>query len=211
MTTATKTPKDSIVQTRKIVSNEHLNPNGVLFGGYLMCWIDEIAFMSARRYAGSPSCVTVNIDNISFMEPIQLGEEVQLTACVNYVGNTSMEIGVKVEKEGSSHTDLKHTNSAYLTFVCLDKNFRPTQVPSLRLETEEDQRRYQEAYLRLKVRKRLKTHFENKLKTSNVQKIRPAASLATIAKRRSAMLLKHIEKLRAKNNFSKMTERFYFF
>src|SRR5438105_4621738 len=95
----TKTSRDSVVLTRKIVTPPQLNPNGTLFGGVLMSWIDEVAFMSARRYSGRPFVVTASIDNITFLMPLRSGEHVLLTSQVNYVGRTSMEIGVKVERE----------------------------------------------------------------------------------------------------------------
>src|SRR6266568_2495387 len=94
-----KTPKESAFVTRKVIMPDQLNPNGTLFGGVIMSWIDEVGFMSARRYSERPFVVTANIDNITFLTPLRLGEHVVLTSSVNYVGRCSMEIGVKVEKE----------------------------------------------------------------------------------------------------------------
>lgn len=158
-----KTRASSLVTTQKIVAGEHLNPNGVLFGGYLMCWVDEIAFMCARRFTGKPGCVTVNIDNITFKTPIKLGEHVLLSAWVNHVGKTSMEIEVKVEKENPKKLQLVTTNTAHLTFVCLNSKLKPVAVPRISLETIEDHRKNQEAQFRAKVRKRLGKHMDRKL------------------------------------------------
>jgi acyl-CoA hydrolase len=158
-----KTRASSVVTTQKIVAGEHLNPNGTLFGGYLMCWMDEVAFMCARRYTGKPTCVTVNIDNITFRTPLRLGEHVLLSATVTHVGNTSMEIEVRVEKEDPKTLERTHTNNAHLTFVCLNKKFKPVRVPKLVFETIEDYRKNQEAVIRSKVRIRLGRFLARKL------------------------------------------------
>ena len=158
-----KSRASSLVSSQKIVAGEHLNPNGVLFGGYLMSWVDEIAFICARRYTGKPGCVTVNIDNITFKTPIRLGEHVHLSAQVNAVGRSSMEIEVIVEKENPHSQDRTRTNTAHLTFVCLGKNFRPISVPRLALETIEDHRKGQESRLRNRVRRRLGAFLERKI------------------------------------------------
>ncbi|PWU12845.1 MAG: acyl-CoA thioesterase [Bdellovibrio sp.] len=158
-----KTRISSVVATRKIVSGEHLNPNGTLFGGYLMSWMDEVAFMCARRYTGRPTCVTVNIDNITFRTPVCLGEHLVLTATMNHVGRTSMEIEVSVNREDPVTQELTHTNSAHLTFVNVDKNMKPVAVPELILETEEDELKNRESVLRMRIRRRL-IHFLAKRK-----------------------------------------------
>lgn len=158
-------PRQSQYVTRRIVGQSDLNPNGTLFGGIMMSWMDEVAFQSARKYSGRPFCVTVNIDNIVFLEPIKLGETVVLTSQVNYVGKSSMEIGVRVEKEDPYTGDLKHTNSAYLTFVALNEKSKPAEVPKLILETEDDIRRHTEAKIRVKVRNRMKSAMKRKLES----------------------------------------------
>lgn len=173
-----KTRISSSVITRKIVSGEHLNPNGTLFGGHLMSWMDEVAFMCARRYTGQPTCVTVNIDNVTFRTPVLLGEHIVLTAIINHVGQTSMEIQVNVDREDPQTHELTHTNSAHLTFVCLDKNLKPVKVPELIIENEEDRLKNLEARFRIRVRRRLikflakrkfvnpELNFENESKNS---------------------------------------------
>lgn len=165
-----KTPGQSQIMIRKVVAPAMLSPNKTLFGGYIMSWIDEVAFMSARRHSGQSTVVTASIDNISFLYPIKEGQQVVLTAQVNYVGRSSMEIGVRVEIENAFSGKLTHTNSAYLTFVALDNRGRPVSVPKLTLESEDDQRRYEEAKLRVKVRMRLRRHLKSKLKISNSTK-----------------------------------------
>lgn len=159
---AEKTPRDSAFLTRKIVAPDQLNPNGTLFGGTLMSWIDEVAFMSARRHSGRPFVVTASIDNISFLMPLKLGEHVILTSQVNHVGRSSMEIGVKVEREDPYTGSRAQATTAYLTFVALDTHSRPTAVPRLKLENEEDTRRSEEARLRVRVRERVRDYWKRK-------------------------------------------------
>jgi acyl-CoA hydrolase len=154
----------STISTRKIVAPENLNPNGTLFGGALMSWIDEIAFMCARRYSGNSRCVTVNIDNISFRMPIRSGEHVILTSSVVSVGKTSMEIEVDVSKELHNSGEIIHTNKAYLTFVSLNEKSKPISVPKLKIENESEFIKNQQSLIRKKVRLRLKNFFDSKMK-----------------------------------------------
>jgi acyl-CoA hydrolase len=164
--TKAKRPQDSAFNTRKIVGPDHLNPNGTLFGGVIMSWIDEVAFMTARRHSGRAFVVTANIDNITFLTPLRLGDHVILTSSVNYVGRSSMEIGVKVEKENPFNGSRVRATSAYLTFVALNKRGIPRVVPPLNLETLEDQRRFEEAKLRIQVRARMRRRLKRKLAAS---------------------------------------------
>ncbi|MCC7440666.1 MAG: acyl-CoA thioesterase [Bdellovibrionales bacterium] len=157
-----RSPREGAFLTRKIVAPDMLNPNGTLFGGVIMSWIDEVAFMSARRHSGRPFVVTASIDNITFWMPLKPGEHVILTSQVNYVGRTSMEIGVKVERENPYDGSRTQATSAYLTFVALDKRGRPTSVPPLILETPEDERRHEEARIRVKVRERIRSRLKRK-------------------------------------------------
>lgn len=165
-----KTSRDSVFTNRKIVGHEDLNPNGTLFGGKIMAWIDEVAFMSARRYSGVPFVVTVHVDSISFLMPLFLGDHVILTSQVNYTGRTSMEIEVRVEREDPYTGARTQATSAYLTFVALDENRNPTPVPSLLLESPDDEHRHREAHLRSKVRERMRRHLKSR-------KLRPISPL----------------------------------
>ena len=128
-----------------------------------MSWIDEVAFMSARRFSGRPFVVTASIDNITFLQPLRMGDHVILTSQVNYSGRTSMEIGVKVEREDAYTGERAQATSAYLTFVALDETGKPCLVPELLLETPEDHRRYEEALMRVKVRERVKAYLKRKI------------------------------------------------
>jgi acyl-CoA hydrolase len=127
------------------------NPMGNVHGGVIMKHIDEAAGVVAMRHARRPS-VTASLDRLDFHNPVLVGNLLILRASVNMVGRTSMELGVRVEAEDLRTGLVRHTASAYLTFVALDDNGRPTPVPPLILAGEEEQRRHQEALNRRQMR-----------------------------------------------------------
>ena len=131
-----------------------VNNLGHVFGGELLSMVDRAAAVAAMRHAGSP-VVTVSIDRVDFKEPIYTGELVTCTAHVNFVGRTSMEIGVRVEAENLLSGEKRHTNTCLLTFVAIDKHHRPCRVRPLELETAEDERRFREGKRRREVREAL--------------------------------------------------------
>lgn len=135
-----KTPSASRAETLHLVLPGATNALGTLFGGTVMQWIDEIAAASAVRHAGG-TAVTVSVDALHFIAPIQMGELVVLKSQVNAVGRSSMEIGVIVEVEDPKTGVRKKTTKAYLTFVATDETGRPREVAPLRLESDEDRRR----------------------------------------------------------------------
>jgi len=115
-----------------------------VFGGVILAAVDRIAYMSAARHAGR-LCVTVSFDEVNFHSPILIGEVVTLRACVNTVGRTSVEVGVRVEAESVQRENRRHTNSSYVTMVAIDEEGKPVPVPRLEIRTEEEYRRYLEA------------------------------------------------------------------
>jgi acyl-CoA hydrolase len=120
------------------------NNMGHVFGGVIMAMMDKTAAIAAYRHCRAP-VVTASVDRVDFREPIHLGDLVVMKASVNYVGKTSMEVGVRVEAEELLTGRRRHTNSCYLTFVAVDRNGRPIEVPGLQPETPEEKRRYQAA------------------------------------------------------------------
>lgn len=116
------------------------NPYGNVFGGRLMQWMDIAAAVAAHRHARG-NVVTASIDGLHFAEPVRLGDIVVLLACVNWVGKTSMEVGVKVLCERPGRAKRTHAATAYLTFVAVNKRGRPTRVPRAILESPDDRRR----------------------------------------------------------------------
>jgi acyl-CoA hydrolase len=137
----TRTVRDSQHETSEIMMPQHANNLGHVFGGVILSMMDRTAAVSAIRHARN-TCVTVSIDRVDFREPIHLGDLVIMKASVNYAGRTSMEIGVRVECEDLITGKRRHTNSCYLTFVAVDRNGRPMDVPGLVPETADEKRRF---------------------------------------------------------------------
>lgn len=156
-----KTKKETSVIIAQEMNPQDANPAGNVHGGVIMKLIDTAAGVVAKRHAGS-NVVTASIDSLDFHHPVYVGDVVFFKASINYVGNTSMEVGVRVEAENPITGEVRHTASAYLTFVALDENGKPRKVPPLILETEEDKRRYKEAERRRQIRL-----SEKKLKISS--------------------------------------------
>ncbi|MBT4792738.1 MAG: acyl-CoA thioesterase [Halobacteriovoraceae bacterium] len=130
------------------------NAHGTIFGGKVMSWIDIAAAMCASRHCNNP-VVTVHIDDIEFRSPIHIGAQVVIKASVNFVGKTSMIIGVKVQSEDPYTGITRLTTKAYLTFVAIDESGKPVPVPGLIPKTEDDIRRYENAKKRVQSRKDL--------------------------------------------------------
>ena len=124
------------------------------FGGVLLSMVDRAAAVTAMRHARQP-CVTVSINQVAFKEPIYAGELVMCSARVNYVGRTSMEIGVRVVAEHPISGRRRHTNDCLLTFVAIDENSRSAPVPGLELVTDEDKRRFEDGRRRREHREAL--------------------------------------------------------
>jgi acyl-CoA hydrolase len=161
-----KTPRDSAVETRYLIMPDQVNAHGTVFGGLIMSWIDMVAAMTAQRHCGGVA-VTASIDRISFKEPIYVGEHAVLKASVNYVGHTSLEVGVQVTKENPYTGEQVRATTAYLTFVYLGDDQKPRPAPPLRPETEVEIRRYRNAEMRVQSRKELR----EKLKQTEAEKI----------------------------------------
>ncbi|MBK6454690.1 MAG: acyl-CoA thioesterase [Gemmatimonadetes bacterium] len=119
---------------------QHANNLGHVFGGVVLSMMDRTAAVSAIRHARI-TVVTASIDRVDFREPIHVGDLVVMKASVNFVGRTSMEVGVRVEAEDMLTGQRRHTNSAYLTFVAIDRNGRPVEIAQLVTESEEETRR----------------------------------------------------------------------
>jgi acyl-CoA hydrolase len=155
MTDTIKTPSDTAVETRYLVMPQDANPFGTAFGGVIMSWIDMVAAMAAQKHCGT-EVVTVSIDSMTFDEPVRIGNQVALFACVNYVGLSSLEVGVKVIKENPFNGRTRPATKAYLTFVAVDADHKPIPVPPLEPKTEDEKRRWNNAALRVKARKELR-------------------------------------------------------
>ena len=132
----------------QIVMPSHTNGvAGVMFGGVMMQWIDVCAGVAAMRHAGG-AVLTASIDRLDFMSPVHVGDVVVLSAQVNYVSRTSMEVGCRVETEDMGSRQRRYTTKAYLTFVAVDASGRPRPVPALDLTDDSDRRRFADGQAR---------------------------------------------------------------
>lgn len=129
----------------------HANPAGNVNGGVIMQLIDDAAFVIATRYAQS-NVVTASIDRIDFHRPVHVGDLLTLKACINMTHRSSMEIGIKVEGEKMRSGEIRHIASAYLTFVALDNEGKPSPIPAYTPKNEVEKRRHDEAINRRKKR-----------------------------------------------------------
>lgn len=120
------------------------NFSGKVHGGTLLSLMDKVAYVCAAKHSGA-YCVTVSVDGVEFREPVGVGELVSLSASVNYVGNSSMIVGIRVESLKPKTGEVKHTNSCYFTMVAKNEDGSLMTVPELILETHLDVRRFHDA------------------------------------------------------------------
>jgi uncharacterized protein (TIGR00369 family) len=120
---------------------QHANNMGNVFGGVVLSLVDRVAAVAATRHARK-ACVTVSMDQVDFHEPIYLGELVTAHAAVTFTGRTSMEVGVRIEAENLLTGKRRFTNSCNVTYVAVDEHGRPTAVPPIRPETDEEKSRF---------------------------------------------------------------------
>ncbi|MBN1817299.1 MAG: acyl-CoA thioesterase [Sedimentisphaerales bacterium] len=156
-----KKPADSAVESRYLLMPNQANQFGTAFGGAIMAWIDMVAAMAAQKHCGK-EIVTAGMDSLSFLEPVRVGEMVLLKAMVNYAGATSMEVGVQVIRDNPATGEQRIATTAHLTFVALDENKRPTPVPPILPETDEEKRRYANAEIRVQMRKQMRQRMGKK-------------------------------------------------
>jgi acyl-CoA hydrolase len=141
MTRPQKPVRASQHETSRLMMPHDANVLGHVFGGAILAMMDTTAAVAAFRHARS-AVVTVSIDRVDFREPIHVGDLVVMKSSVNFAGRTSLEVGVRVEAEDLLTGVRRHTNTAYLTFVAVDRNGRPVEVPELVPETDEEKAWY---------------------------------------------------------------------
>lgn len=154
-----RAPSHSAVEQNvyKIFPND-LNAEQTVFGGLVMALCDRTALIVAERHSGT-TCVTAAVDSLNFLSPARTGETLLVKASVNRAWKTSMEIGVRVVAENSRNGEVRHVVSAYLTFVGLDQTGRPTAVPDVLPETDDEKRRYRSAQVRRDARLRTRDNL----------------------------------------------------
>ncbi|MCA0232727.1 MAG: acyl-CoA thioesterase [Bacteroidetes bacterium] len=157
------TPKSvasSQVTITELMIPSYANFGGKIHGGILLSLMDKVAYACASKHAGT-YVVTVSVDGVNFLQPIEVGELVSLHASVNYVGRSSMVIGIRVIAENVRSGTQKHTNTSYFTMVAKDDNGKPTEVPPLLLDSKEDIRRFLEAIKRRELKNLYADEFDN--------------------------------------------------
>lgn len=136
-----KTPRDSRVSMHQFMLPSDANAWGKVHGGLIMKLVDEAGGIAAMRHAHRP-CVTVAIDSMTFQSAVEVGEVMCCDAYINYIGRSAIEVTVNVHAEDPIRGETTHTNTAHLVYVAIDDAGRPTSVPPLRLETDEDRERW---------------------------------------------------------------------
>jgi uncharacterized protein (TIGR00369 family) len=155
-----KTVNHSRTTITELMIPSYANFGGKIHGGILLSLMDKVAYACAAKHAGT-YCVTVTVDNVVFLEPVGVGELVSLTASVNYVGRTSLVVGIRVTSENIETGEIKHTNTSYFTMVAKGKDGKPQVVPPLLLESKTDARRFMETMKRKQLKDAYKDHFDN--------------------------------------------------
>ncbi len=135
-------PTQRTLEMSLLMTPNYANFIGNVHGGDLLRLLDQVAFACASRYSGH-HCVTLSVDKVLFKEPIHVGELVTFRAAVNYVGRSSMEIGIRVEAQNIQERSVRHTNSCYFTMVAVEGG-KTVEVPRLSLDNDDQRRRFEE-------------------------------------------------------------------
>ena len=144
-----KHPSESRAEMTIIMLPSDANPKGNVFGGVILKHVDLIAGLCAKRHVGRANTVTASMDRVTFLKPVFIGNALILSARLNYVRKSSLEVEVTVEAEDLDDGIRIHTGTAFVTMVALDKYGKPTQVPPLILEQDDDKRRFQQGEARM--------------------------------------------------------------
>lgn len=158
--TNAKTVNYSRTTITELMIPSYANFGGKIHGGILLSLMDKVAYVCAAKHSGT-YVVTVSVDNVEFRQPVEVGELVSLHASVNYVGNSSLIVGIKVVAENIKTASVKHTNTSYFTMVAKDENGKLTSVPPLILESDDDIRRFLEALKRKEIKNSYKELLHN--------------------------------------------------
>lgn len=150
----------------------YANFGGKIHGGILLSLMDKVAYACASRHAGA-YCVTVSVDRVEFLKPVEVGELVSLHASVNYVGRSSMIIGIRVEAQDVKHGVIRHTNSCYFTMVSKSDDDAPQEVPPLILQSHDDVRRFLEALRRKEIRNKAREELDEAKSSLRVEEALP--------------------------------------
>ncbi|MBC5839459.1 acyl-CoA thioesterase [Flavobacterium muglaense] len=155
-----KTVASSNISISELMLPSHTNFSGKIHGGYILSLLDQIAFACASKFSGN-YCVTASVDTVNFLKPIEVGELVTMKASVNYVGKSSMIVGIRVEAENIQTGHIKHCNSSYFTMVSKDKDGTNARVPGLILSNLDEVRRFCNCLKQIALKKEQDRHEEN--------------------------------------------------
>jgi len=151
---------DTQITISELMLPSHSNFSGKIHGGYILSLLDQIAFACASKFSGC-YCVTASVDTVDFLSPIEVGELVTMKASINYVGKTSMVVGIRVEAENIRTGVSKHCNSSYFTMVAKDENNHNVKIPGLILNSTIEIRRFLKAIKRLEMKKKRQNEFDS--------------------------------------------------
>lgn len=160
MIEAAKPVTQSQTTITELMIPSYANFGGKIHGGILLSLMDKVAYACASKHAGA-YCVTVSVDRVEFMKPVEVGELVSLHASVNYVGRSSMIVGIRVEAQQVKTGTIRHTNSCYFTMVAKDDEDNPSEVPKLILQKPEEVKRFIEAMRMKEIKVKVKEELND--------------------------------------------------
>lgn len=149
----------SRISISELMQPSHSNFGGKIHGGYILNLMDQIAFACASKHSKT-YCVTASVDTVDFLNPIEIGDLVTMKASVNFVGRTSMVVGIRVESENIRTGEVKHCNSSYFTMVAKDDDGKSVEVPGLIINDETEVKRFLKAIKRIETKQSRKIEFE---------------------------------------------------
>ncbi len=168
------TPQARPVKYSKTTITELMIPSyanfgGKIHGGILLSLMDKVAYACASKHSGT-YCVTVSVDKVEFLQPVEVGELVSLKASVNYVGRSSLIVGIRVEAQHVKHGATKHTNSSYFTMVAKGDDEKPCTVPKLILENTEEVKRFIECMRMKEIKQSINARMDDARSTIEVSR-----------------------------------------
>ena len=164
-------PIDSDTTITELMIPSYANFGGKIHGGILLSLMDKVAYVCATKHAGN-YCVTVAVEGVNFLQAVEVGDLVSMMARVNYVGRTSLVVGIKVTAENVKDRHIKHTNTSYFTMVAKE-NDKLVSVPPLLLSSKDEVRRFSDALYR----KKLKAYYKEQMEIIHDQEFDEILSL----------------------------------
>lgn len=155
-----KNIEDSQITMSQLMLPSYTNFNGKIHGGFILSLLDQIAFACASKHSGE-YCITASVDTVDFLAPIEIGELVTMKASINYVGTSSMVVGIRVEAQNIRTGKVKHCNSSYFTLVAQNSSGKTVKIPGLILKNDDDIRRFVKSFKRFENKKFRQEEFDD--------------------------------------------------